>query len=77
MPSKTIFTLTGMGVLVARCASMTCADQTGHVERGQTASQPSSGPLSSVEPRPYMRPVFSSITSLNGSVFQPSDSCAG
>ena len=42
-----------------------------------TLIQPRMGPLSSDEPRPYRRSVFSSWTSLNGSVVQPSDISAG
>lgn len=62
MPSSTNRTLTGSAMPVAAMASMAC-------------SQASTGPLSSVDPRPYIFPSFR--VSSKGSVSQPSALAAG
>lgn len=63
IPSKQKRMFTGSGNPRVLCAS-------------RTFNHPRTGPLSSEDPRPINRPVDSSMTSLNGSVFHPSDNSA-
>ena len=63
IPSKQKRRFTGRGLLSVWCAS-------------STLTQPKMGPLSSDEPRPYKRPVLSSLVSWKGGKSQPSESWA-